>query len=117
MPLTTGLNNSVSSLATFDDDGPGPTVPALYVGGTFSYAGGHSSAAVARWGCPAVSFCYPNCDQSTVPPVLNVNDFTCFLNHYAAGTSYANCDASTTVPILNVNDFTCFLNKFAAGCP
>jgi hypothetical protein len=21
------------------------------------------------------------------------------------------------VPILNVNDFACFLNKFAAGCP
>jgi hypothetical protein len=28
----------------------------------------------------------------------------------------ANCDASTAAPVLNVNDFTCFLNKFAAGC-
>ncbi|MBL9032547.1 MAG: hypothetical protein JNM80_12680 [Phycisphaerae bacterium] len=63
------------------------------------------------------SACYANCDASTAPPVLNVNDFTCFLNRFAAGDSYANCDASTTPPVLNVNDFTCFLNRFAAGCP
>jgi hypothetical protein len=61
--------------------------------------------------------CYANCDGSTVTPVLNVNDFTCFLNKYAAGDAYANCDGSTIAPILNVNDFTCFLNRFAAGCP
>jgi uncharacterized membrane protein len=61
--------------------------------------------------------CYPNCDGSTVTPVLNVNDFTCFLNRYASGDSYANCDGSTAMPVLNVNDFTCFLNRFAAGCP
>jgi probable HAF family extracellular repeat protein len=59
--------------------------------------------------------CYANCDASTAPPILNVNDFTCFLNRFAAGDTYANCDASTTPPILNVNDFTCFLNRFAAG--
>jgi hypothetical protein len=29
---------------------------------------------------------------------------------------YANCDSSTTAPVLNVLDFTCFLNSFAAGC-
>ena len=28
----------------------------------------------------------------------------------------ANCDQSTTPPVLNVLDFSCFLNKFAAGC-
>ncbi|MBL9032528.1 MAG: hypothetical protein JNM80_12585 [Phycisphaerae bacterium] len=61
--------------------------------------------------------CYANCDNSTTPPVLNVNDFTCFLNQFAAGDSRANCDQSTTPPVLNVNDFTCFLNAFAAGCP
>jgi hypothetical protein len=61
--------------------------------------------------------CYANCDGSSAAPVLNVNDFTCFLNRFAAGESYANCDASTVAPVLNVNDFTCFLNKYAAGCP
>jgi hypothetical protein len=60
--------------------------------------------------------CYANCDASTTAPVLNVLDFSCFLNHFAAGDTYANCDNSTTPPILNVLDFSCFLNRFAAGC-
>jgi hypothetical protein len=61
--------------------------------------------------------CYANCDASTTAPVLNVADFTCFLNKFSAGDPYANCDASTTAPTLNVADFSCFLTKFAAGCP
>jgi hypothetical protein len=61
--------------------------------------------------------CYGNCDNSTTPPVLNVADFTCFLQRYAAGDTYANCDNSTTPPTLNVADFTCFLQRYAAGCP
>ncbi len=60
--------------------------------------------------------CYANCDNSTSPPILNVNDFNCFLNRYAAGESYANCDGSTNNPLLTVNDFQCFLNTYAAGC-
>ena len=61
--------------------------------------------------------CYPNCDASTVSPVLNIIDFACFLNRFAAGDPAANCDRSTTPPVLSVNDFGCFLNKFASGCP
>jgi len=60
--------------------------------------------------------CYANCDGSTTSPILNVLDFSCFLNRFAAGDSYANCDGSTTPPVLNVLDFSCFLNQFAAGC-
>ncbi|MBL9031000.1 MAG: hypothetical protein JNM80_04750 [Phycisphaerae bacterium] len=60
--------------------------------------------------------CYPNCDESTATPVLNVNDFVCFNNRFVAGDAYANCDHSTATPILNVNDFICFLSTFAAGC-
>jgi hypothetical protein len=69
--------------------------------------------------------CYPNCDGSSVPPILNVEDFTCFINEFAAAQllsheqqlgHYANCDASTTPPVLNVEDFTCFINQFAQGC-
>jgi uncharacterized membrane protein len=60
--------------------------------------------------------CYPNCDRSTTAPILNINDFSCFLNAFAAGDGYANCDSSTTPPVLNVLDFVCFLNRFAAGC-
>jgi hypothetical protein len=61
--------------------------------------------------------CYPNCDGSTIGPVLNVSDFSCFLNRFAAGDSYANCDGSTIPPVLNISDFSCFLNLFAQGCP
>jgi hypothetical protein len=61
--------------------------------------------------------CYANCDGSVTAPVLNVADFTCFLQRFAAGDSYANCDGSVTPPVLNVADFTCFLQRFAAGCP
>ncbi len=65
----------------------------------------------------AAPACYVNCDASTTPPTLNVADFTCFLQRFAAGEPYANCDQSTTPPVLNVADFTCFLQGFAAGCP
>jgi hypothetical protein len=61
--------------------------------------------------------CYPNCDASSTPSVLNILDFICFLNRFAAGDPYANCDGSTTPPVLNIADFSCFLNQFAAGCP
>ena len=61
--------------------------------------------------------CYANCDASTTPPILNANDFSCFLNAFATGQPYANCDESTTAPVLNANDFSCFLNAFAVGCP
>jgi hypothetical protein len=79
-------------------------------GGAYTISGGF-------WGGIAGPACYANCDASTTAPVLNVGDFTCFLQRFAAGDSYANCDASTTPPILNVGDFTCFLQRFAAGCP
>jgi hypothetical protein len=70
--------------------------------------------------------CYANCDGSTVAPVLNVDDFTCFINEFASAQGlpheqqvvhYANCDNSTVAPALNVDDFTCFINAFAQGCP
>jgi hypothetical protein len=70
------------------------------------------SAMVSR-----VNFCPANCDGSTTPPVLNVNDFVCFQSRFAAGDPAANCDCSTTEPVLNVNDFVCFTSRFAAGCP
>jgi hypothetical protein len=61
--------------------------------------------------------CLANCDASSAAPTLNINDFLCFINAFAAGEFYANCDESSSFPILNVNDFTCFLNAFATGCP
>lgn len=71
------------------------------------------------------NLCYGNCDSSLVSPVLNVDDFTCFINTFASAqslphseqvVSYANCDKSQVAPVLNVDDFTCFINVFAQGC-
>jgi hypothetical protein len=64
----------------------------------------------------APASCYANCDGSTAAPVLNVDDFLCFLNRFFAGDPYANCDGSTAAPVLNINDFPCFINRFMAGC-
>jgi hypothetical protein len=85
----------------------------LYIGGQFaSVAGCGANLNVTRWGCT----CYANCDGSACGQPLSANDFSCFLNKFAAGDPYANCDGSTSEPTLNANDFACFLNKFAAGC-
>jgi hypothetical protein len=91
-------------------------------GGTFSMAGGFWVGSGGGGPLP----CYANCDESTVAPVLNVDDFTCFINQYATAQGlphtqqvahYANCDGSTIAPALNVDDFTCFINAYAQGCP
>ncbi|MFN0133623.1 MAG: GC-type dockerin domain-anchored protein [Phycisphaerales bacterium] len=75
-----------------------------------------ATLAVSREASVRLTLCNANCDASMVEPILNVADFICFTNAYAAGNPYANCDASTVQPVLNVADFVCFLNLFAAGC-
>lgn len=118
-----GINGDVYALAAFG--GGVSTNPALYAGGVFTVVDGITANRVARWNC-LVPTCYPNCDGSTTPPILNVDDFTCFVNEFAGAqslthaqqvTHFANCDGSTTPPVLNVEDFTCFINAFASGCP
>ncbi|MFN0134048.1 MAG: prolyl oligopeptidase family serine peptidase [Phycisphaerales bacterium] len=87
------------------------------------FGGAEIEAEVTRFfqmhllGVPFPPRCAANCDGSTAAPVLNINDFQCFINRFAANQPSANCDASTLVPVLNVNDFSCFLNRFATGCP
>lgn len=44
-----GTNGAIFAMAAFDDDGPGPHGPALYVAGNFSTAGGMSAPYIARW--------------------------------------------------------------------
>jgi hypothetical protein len=92
--------------------GQGAYGPTLYVGGGLSQAGGGVVRYVAQYvGCPN---CYANCDLSTSPSTLNVNDFVCFMQKFIASDPYANCDNSTAAPAINVNDFVCFATKFAA---
>ncbi len=62
--------------------------------------------------------CYPDCDQSTGVGVLDIFDFLCFGNAFAANQPYAcNCDLSTGNNVCDIFDFLCFGNEFAAGCP
>ena len=84
--------------------------------GTIVVGSGYPPTGNAQAWTARIPSCYANCDGSTTTPVLNVLDFSCFLNRFAAADSYANCDGSTTPPVLNVLDFSCFLNRFAAGC-
>ncbi len=111
------------SWCTVDGGGGSSSGGGLTVTGTIgqpdagALSAGALTVACGFWAAANGLVCYANCDNSTAPPVLNVNDFNCFLNQFAAGSAYANCDNSTAPPVLNVNDFNCFLNKFAAGCP
>jgi hypothetical protein len=115
---STGTNRFMDSIAIDDlNNGYGSLVQAISTSGSAATSGLPASAPVTRLWFSWNPTCYANCDESTTAPVLNVADFTCFLQRFAAGESYANCDSSTAAPILNVGDFTCFLQRFAQGCP
>jgi hypothetical protein len=92
-----------------DPDLPVPVPPGAY---EVDFIDGGNRPSQVR-----VGGCYANCDNSTLPPALNVNDFLCFQTEFAAGDLYANCDGSTAPPVLNINDFICFTSAFATGCP
>jgi trimeric autotransporter adhesin len=116
---------SVFALQPFVDE---QGTPSLFIGGQITSLAGMPSYRIAQYiGCPtAPPICYANCDGSTAPPLLNIEDFICFLNRFAEGTTlphaqqlvhYANCDGSTLAPVLNVDDFTCFLDRFMSSMP
>jgi hypothetical protein len=94
------------------DPGTGVFIGGATSGTLAGASAGSTDAWLARFGVE----CFANCDRSTTAPALNIADFACFLNAFAAGAAYANCDESTIPPILNIQDFACFLNRFAAGC-
>jgi hypothetical protein len=93
-------------------------------GAVFAGNGSQPGIGSVIWLARTEAFCYANCDGSSTAPMLNVLDFNCFLNRFAAGLSgdplslvYANCDNSSTVPALSAADFACFISAFTAGCP
>ena len=91
----------------------------IHDSGSYDLVATNACAAATTWATSVEIFpsCYANCDGSTTPPILNVNDFVCFQTQFAAGHIYANCDESWTAPMLNVNDFLCFMVRFSQGCP
>jgi subtilisin-like proprotein convertase family protein len=114
IPNVDGWWRSATPLATFSGEAQAGTWR-LWV--TDNNPGGMGALISAQLKLgPDNAPCYANCDGSVVPPILNVGDFTCFLQRFAAGDPWANCDGSVQPPVLNVGDFTCFLQKYAAGC-
>jgi hypothetical protein len=77
-----GVNDRVKAMAVFDDDGPGPQPPALFVGGRFTQAGETSATYVARWNGSAWSdvgggvyhTCCPGGDPVAVNALLVFDD-------------------------------------------
>ena len=64
---------------------------------------------------PITSQCYANCECDGV---LDIFDFLCFGNKFAANDPYAcDCDTSTGQGACDIFDFLCFGNAFDAGCP
>ncbi len=62
--------------------------------------------------------CYADCDLSTGQGTLDIFDFLCFGNKFAANDPYAcDCDTSTGPGMCDIFDFLCFGNAFDAGCP
>lgn len=62
--------------------------------------------------------CYADCDTSTGLEVLDVFDFLCFLNHFAANDLYAcKCDVGSGPNTCDIFDLLCSQNAYDAGCP
>jgi hypothetical protein len=104
--LGAGIDGTYTdALAVFDD----PRGRSLFM--AQSFVAGALDRGIAQWvGCPN---CYANCDLSTAPPTLNVNDFVCFMQKFGNQDPYANC---TLDGAIDAADFVCFMGKFAAGC-
>ncbi len=79
------------------------------VDGVFIFLTSRSSGR-RTWAYRYTDICDADCDGSGT---LDVFDFLCFQNAFAAGDPQADCDGSAE---LDFFDFLCFQNAFAAGC-
>lgn len=109
-----GLSNVALSMAVFDDDGPGPTPPALWCLGGMVTAGGVPSVGIARLdGCP--SACRGDWDRNGA---ITSSDISAFLSHWL---SEAENPASGFAADLNRNgmadssDIAAFLSAWLAA--
>lgn len=64
------------------------------------------------WEAP-LAYCYADFNDDGQ---VNIDDIMAFINAYAAGDPRANCDMSTVPPVLNIDDFLCMLNALAREC-
>jgi hypothetical protein len=71
----------IEALAAFDDDGPGPHLPTLFVGGTFTIAGSQPSENIAAWTPLSVPIGDMNCDG--LVDFADINPFVLYLSNLA----------------------------------
>jgi hypothetical protein len=131
----TGSGLGITALASIDEDGVGPGIPALYASGAFDPAGASPARRVARWngtswsapltglnaparaiaafGAPAKVYFAGDFTEAGDRPSWFISS----LNPNCSPTCLANCDASTAAPVLNIADFVCFLNRYSAEDP
>ncbi len=84
-----------------------PFGASMFVGGSFSQAGGQPTNFIAEYkGC----FCTADWNNDET---VNTQDFIAFLNDWAAQTPRADINNDGTI---NTLDFIAFLNQWAEGC-
>jgi len=67
---------------------------------------------------PPGTSCYPDCDTSSGPGVLDIFDFLCFQDAFVQGDPYAcDCDTASGPAVCDIFDFLCFQDAFVLGCP
>ncbi len=138
------LRMEPKSMVVFDDDGDGPTRPALYISGFFDNADGLHSFNFARFGPPCLLPASPRCnpadiaydDGAPLPPVgvaggtnngVTEGDYNLFFaTFFDAGTAcdIANDDGSPLPPFgalatnngVTEGDYNLFFSIFFDGC-
>jgi len=101
-------------LAVFDDDGKGPSEPALYVVGSFAIAGGGPSPGIARWGrCePAPALCIADIAPASQPDgQVNVDDLLAVINGWGPTDAGDVADINGDL-IVNVDDLLAVINQW-----
>ncbi len=103
-----------SDLEVFDDDGPGPNPPALFIAGTFLKADDRSSWALAKWGCTPSAAPPPCPGDANADLIVNFTDITAVLTNWLlpGPDGDANHDGS-----VNFADITEVLTFFSVPCP
>jgi len=117
--LGLGLSNMVAALAVWEDNSSPERSRLLYVGGSFTSAGGTGSGRVARWeGCadttPRCACDINNDGQQTV------SDYSTFLTNFFAqlgGPGSADLDGDGVVTISDFFEFLNCLPAIAASEP
>lgn len=107
----------VFALGVFDEDDSGPGLEQLYVGGSFTLAGGIPSMKIAAWGRPTPPVCPADLNADGQ---VNTADLTFFLGRFgqtATPGSLAQLADFNSDGIVNTSDLTFFLGRFGQTCP